>query len=423
MRPDVPFLERICQQPDADMPRLIYADWLDARKDPRGMLIRVQCALAKLSLDDPRRAELQLREDQLLDAHFSEWAEPFRNLATGLKFRRGFVECVNIEARLFLARAPELFALSPIRHVRLLDVGNRIAAIADCPHVGRLSGLTCYAQHLGDVVPRALADSPYVGALTRLELGRNRITDQGAEVLAHSPALGSLTHLDLSENALTDMGAGILSAARGLQALEQLDLHRNEIGPHGLLALGFAPRLERLRMLDLRYNRIGDPRTLDHIRATGPIRINWLNLAHNSIHANRAFTRTVIDSPLFIGIEYLDLGHNELGNRGVDLLARSPGMTSLISLYLNDNQIGDEGMRSLARSIMLGRLTTLDLEQNPMIQDDSIQVLLEQSHLTWLRRLGLPGAGVSHRTRRALHARYAPPRRMLMNGINGFTVA
>ncbi len=42
------FLRAILAEPDKDLPRLIYADWLDERGDPRGQFIRVQCDIAIL---------------------------------------------------------------------------------------------------------------------------------------------------------------------------------------------------------------------------------------------------------------------------------------------------------------------------------------------------------------------------------------
>jgi uncharacterized protein (TIGR02996 family) len=42
MNPADAFVLAIAQSPDDDS-RLMYADWLDDRGDPRGELIRVQC--------------------------------------------------------------------------------------------------------------------------------------------------------------------------------------------------------------------------------------------------------------------------------------------------------------------------------------------------------------------------------------------
>ena len=75
------FLRDILENPGDDTPRLIYADWLDERGDPRGMFIRVQCALARVPDDDPCRAELMRREKSLLRLHKKTWVEPLRGFA------------------------------------------------------------------------------------------------------------------------------------------------------------------------------------------------------------------------------------------------------------------------------------------------------------------------------------------------------
>ena len=64
------FLRAIIADPADDLPRLVYADWLDENGDPdRAEFIRVQCELAKLPEDDPRRPGLEDREHDLLDAN------------------------------------------------------------------------------------------------------------------------------------------------------------------------------------------------------------------------------------------------------------------------------------------------------------------------------------------------------------------
>ena len=78
------FLRAICEEPDEDAHRLVYADWLDEHDQPeRAEFIRVQCALAKIDTDDPRRPELAAREKALIDEHkrawigeLPEWARP-----------------------------------------------------------------------------------------------------------------------------------------------------------------------------------------------------------------------------------------------------------------------------------------------------------------------------------------------------------
>jgi uncharacterized protein (TIGR02996 family) len=80
----------IIENPDADAPRLVYADWLEERgKQERAEFIRVQCELAKLPEGDPRRARLEPRERRLLKKHKKEWSGPLRGLASSWEFHRG----------------------------------------------------------------------------------------------------------------------------------------------------------------------------------------------------------------------------------------------------------------------------------------------------------------------------------------------
>src|SRR5262245_51105112 len=116
---DDAFLQAILEQPDDDTVRLIYADWLEEQGNPRGEFIRVQCALARLPTDDPRRAELEAREATLLAAHRDAWLAPVREIGTEWEFRRGFVEQLTISAPSVLANAEALFALAPVRHMRV----------------------------------------------------------------------------------------------------------------------------------------------------------------------------------------------------------------------------------------------------------------------------------------------------------------
>ena len=63
------FLQAIRESPDDDGPRLMYADWLTERGDPRGEFIRLQCELAQLPAGDPRRRELEEGTEALLKVH------------------------------------------------------------------------------------------------------------------------------------------------------------------------------------------------------------------------------------------------------------------------------------------------------------------------------------------------------------------
>src|SRR5437762_1999256 len=108
------FVQAILDDPDDDSLRLIYADWLEERGDPRGEFIRLQYALAGMDADDPRRRPLETRERALLKEHGELWAGPLVGHLQGYSFRRGFVEEVALSARSFLESGAELFHRAPV---------------------------------------------------------------------------------------------------------------------------------------------------------------------------------------------------------------------------------------------------------------------------------------------------------------------
>src|SRR5262249_10870850 len=141
---DEAFIEAIVESPDDDGLRLIYADWLDERGDPRGEFIRVQVQLARLPEDDPRQEELEARASELLEEHKDEWVGPVRDIvedrgtSPGAVFRRGFVEQLTISAAKFLQNGDAIFRAHPVQRVRLLEARGEMHRLADAPHLARV---------------------------------------------------------------------------------------------------------------------------------------------------------------------------------------------------------------------------------------------------------------------------------------------
>src|SRR3954451_18566110 len=97
MNHDDAFLHEIIADPDSDVPRLVYADYLEEHGDPdRADFIRIQCALARLDEDDDHRFDLEARAEELLRGHEQQWLGEFRSLIPNWEFRRGFVEYVGL---------------------------------------------------------------------------------------------------------------------------------------------------------------------------------------------------------------------------------------------------------------------------------------------------------------------------------------
>src|SRR5205085_1311341 len=88
------FLDDIFAHPDDDMPRLIFADWLDEQGEgERAEFIRVQVGRARLPHWDAQQVRLRLRERQLLAKHGNKWKAELPEIqgVTWEDFRRGFV--------------------------------------------------------------------------------------------------------------------------------------------------------------------------------------------------------------------------------------------------------------------------------------------------------------------------------------------
>lgn len=144
MNDRIAFLRRIIETPDDDVPRLVFADWLQEHdEDERAAFIRAQCELAKLPLDwrtlkrnagetresrMERVVNLNVREQELFAKGFASWfpapegrivRRPIGNHDIELQWvnktgvisvvvRRGFVESIACSAEDWLAHEAAL---------------------------------------------------------------------------------------------------------------------------------------------------------------------------------------------------------------------------------------------------------------------------------------------------------------------------
>jgi uncharacterized protein (TIGR02996 family) len=313
-------LRAICADPDADAPRLVYADWLDEHGDPdRAAFIRAECEYARLPADDPRRARAGARRRELYSLHAEAWAGELPKLpgvtwsSVPVQFRRGFVEHVSFtNAATFLRHAAAVFSSAPIQSV----------------HFGRLTG-PGGAQVVG---------SPYLAVVTRLtiETFGGGMGTAGAVALARSPHLGRLDFIDLQRHAIGDEGARALAESPNLPSLRQIDLGHNGLGPGaGALLLGPAARI-RPRQVMLGGNGLGDAGA--EALALSPTR-ELVGLALDGNGIGNAGARALAASPALAGLRWLDLNGNRITAAGAAALVTSPHLAALERLELVGNPI------------------------------------------------------------------------------------
>jgi uncharacterized protein (TIGR02996 family) len=74
------FVQAILANPADDGPRLVYADWLEEREDPRGEFLRIETARPRIPKKDKRQASFRRRLKQLRSTISSESLAWFNTL-------------------------------------------------------------------------------------------------------------------------------------------------------------------------------------------------------------------------------------------------------------------------------------------------------------------------------------------------------
>jgi uncharacterized protein (TIGR02996 family) len=420
-------LSDICESPEDDTPRLVYADWLEENDTPqRAEFIRVQCELSRLPAEDAHRPGLVRREAQLLAAHEGEWLGPLAKMISSPRFRRGFLEQVSIGVRQFMDNGDEIFRLAPVCHLKLLRLTQTkipLREVANCPHLARLRGLDINGSQLGDPGVEKLLSSPHLKNLEVLRLGdsmagsdtlrallkgdlpRLKVLDlhgndlnHALRVLKKAPSF-QLQSLNLNDTGIRAAEIGHLLRWEGLAGLRELSLRNNYLGVAGGEALAKSKHLEALTTLDLGGCSIGG-RGMQALAGTEALpNLTTLDLGNNNI--GRIGTKALTESPYLGKVRGLLLEGNNLQDYGVRLLADWPGLVHHTRLWLGNNGITDEAVLALVQSPHLGPVTELSLSTSA-ISDEGARALASCPRLASLTHLYLVGCNFRNKGAQAL---------------------
>ncbi|HWE28339.1 MAG TPA: TIGR02996 domain-containing protein, partial [Polyangia bacterium] len=171
-------LDAVLAAPHDDAPRLIYANWLQQRGNPRGDFIKVQIALANAP-DEAATKALRLQEANLLEDHEVEWlsAVGLTRTCDVVHFARGFIDTVSFESLDSFAHAQErVWADTPISGMFFAGLGADdafVRELVDSPRMRRLGRLGVEENDLGPDAARAIAASPHLRELRELWIGDN----------------------------------------------------------------------------------------------------------------------------------------------------------------------------------------------------------------------------------------------------------
>jgi uncharacterized protein (TIGR02996 family) len=369
------FLQAIVEAPDDDVPRLVYADWLDdqgtrAAAD-RADFIRVQFALRDLPLTDPTRAQLEERQRDLLIAHEQEWVAPLRRagMVRGWEFRRGFVERITLTPEQLLEQVDVFFRLAPIQAVRLEGGwwgSPKWDRVRKVPQLERLTEIDL--TPLFGETDAALAALVQCAGLTRLRSLRSGWQMPPWDALARAPWLAQLTSLSLSGHG-GGPGAAAFFRSAPLNMLDRLEL----IGEGSLDLLEplvGSPHVANVTSLCFASSRLRDP--LERLAAARFPRLTTLDLSDNALAGPAA--HVLAGLALLDTVEDLRLARNALRGDGVRALVRSPHLGRLVRLNLSANSLGLEDARALAEADTMPRLSVLALRAN-RLGDEGMKAL------------------------------------------------
>jgi uncharacterized protein (TIGR02996 family) len=349
------FLQAILDSPDNDIPRLVFADWLEEQGNPRGAFIRLQCQRAKMTRYDPGWKDILAQESAIFKQFDAEWSKPVLRLADAIEYRRGFIEHVRVSATKLLRNADRLFRIAPVCSIRL-DHVDRLAEIGQAKWLARVRELDMSQNPLGHRSLRALFESEHCRSLRLLRLTECALDFNAVRVIAGEANLGNLLTLNLSANGIGAEGAQALARSPSLVNLQELSLQQNDLQVTGATALATAPTFH-LRRLALGHNRIANDGAA-----------------------------MIASCPQFEQLRYLDLQSNGLGNPSIVALCESPCLQRLEHLNLYHNLINSRGVQMLSASSLLGNLSYLNLGSNE-IDRATMQTLPQRLKTDKMREL------------------------------------
>jgi uncharacterized protein (TIGR02996 family) len=454
-----PFIAAIAAAPDDDLPRLVFADWLDENGDPdRAEFIRLQIATYRESEQFPPHLDEAKfdRIRELFEANGEAWLRPVYDPLQVALPRIGRPEPAGDATTLLgrLARGvTRVFAplIAGVQQINpFVDRAHYYSRMVFVSHAGVAPPVQNTDISRGFVhtlvlnparlpASASLADAMTAEPITALTLNLN--SDVRIWERVRGPHLRRLHMLGLtflpSDGAAGNfrpIADGVLRSEH-LAGLNELALLASfnyvggELRPPDALGVietlrhaSFRTRLRALRLnqipgtaqfladpgadLDLRELTLDPPEgeaLVSESLLRGPFRERLAKLSLTSLTSGGA---ELAAGPPWPCLEALRLTSNGLGNAGAVAMADSTAFPAVRALWLTENEIGDDGARALTRSPWVRKLRQLNLDSNP-IGDAGAEALAEAlDH--GLEQLSLANTRVTEATRERLVQRYGP---------------
>lgn len=356
-------LDEVLAHPEDDVPRLIFADYLEESGDPRGEFIRLQCELSTLPELDERYIDLQHRCDALLHQHGEAWAGELKQDVKKAVFARGFIDSITMLAREFIKNADELYRTTPVNWLRFNYVKGKGSKLAACEALQRVRSLDLAGIKIPEDDLTALLMSPHLKDLRALRLEHYDVvpSESVGATLGTMPSASTLRHLELPA------GSTFLRAVgRG-----------GEFPNLKFLAVGSSYNYEDLEGL----GELHAP-NLSQLKIRGPIKV--------------ADTEAIAKLPVS-QLEELDMASTRVPAKGLQVLAKQGAFDLVRRLNLAGCGLGIRAANALFAHEHLRHCESLDLANNYELRDDPaksaqfFERLAGHSPLAQLKQLRISG--------------------------------
>jgi len=397
-------MRTICESPDDDTPRLVFADWLQEHgEDERAEFIRLQCQLASMKEWDESYHSVRLRVHAIGTRCQEQWdsecwdVSPIRITESGHRiiprYASGFPAHVHLRPESFIRHHEWLFAETPIRSVTVLVYLSVFPQLLQCEGLRKLSRLVLLASsRMWDRPMEEFAQSNKLGNLRSLAFPGWRLSPESVRSLMRLPILTQLESLDLARHQeLDDTCMEQLSNAPELRSLQRFAMNSNNISSEGFSTLLRSPMLKSVRHLDWRDNWHLDDEVASSKEWNQFRHLESLNLSDCRLGAKGCVS--LGESGVFDSLQSLNLRKNSLHELTPERLAKCFRGSRFRSLDLSGCYLDRHTVYSLTKSSGASELSQLCIDGNQLGDREWIHILEE---LPNLRQLSITGDEITN---------------------------
>jgi len=457
-------LRAIVRDPDDDIPRLVYADWLEENgHGEQAEFLRVQCRLANTEPDDPEYPALWDREEELrlwLTAHLPGprptfpgglsveggthwWWQTHRGYPRflsydgcerpGTKAMRSLASAVArafevLPTRWLVVGGITIAQLAALLKQRVLaglteltvhlavdqDEANEAARLlASCRHLKNLRGLAL-AFEIGDAACESLASALW-GELEWFWPNCRSMSPAGLRALADANWFRRLRKLTL-EDGLPDETFETIAQLPPFKYLHTLDLFMNGFSEAAWQLFASTRTFPALARLELDNGYMGESR-IESLAAADGFNLRVLTLPGSGCRAGAALTTASWAGSLRV----LNLGSNLITPTDMKAITSCKKFHELRHLNLSNLALNAVALRAIASNPALGGLRMLNLSgrrsSSSRLTPTDFDKFLSRLDMPDLRHLDLSGRPVGPRAmRRLTEPKFASLTRLFVNG-------